>query len=714
MFIVGFLFACSATAQVRSALDSLGIDVRGASREFAFTNTRDAVFYGETNGPARSAWQGFSVFARKLLADYRVTCNGQPLDRSTAVATVFPDFLRRTYPGGIVEELHPMDTLACFAVMLESPRPASWGIEPVWADSGAPNHVVVKLSPPGPLKSFTALVAAGDERAEADSLASRTLRALLVKNGERRARMEHLLAASSVRTGDQKFDRALAWAKLSLDALIMHQRTKGIFAGLPWFNNYWGRDTFIALPGATLVTGQFRTAKEILRSFAAFQNRDSLSRDEGRIPNFVSTTDTAYNTADGTPRFVMMVQEYLAWSGDNRFLLEMYPVVIRAIDGTIRKHTDSLGFLVHGDQETWMDAVGPEGPYSPRGNRANDIQALWDGQLEAGIAMATSLGDVASARAWTAERNLLRRNFARFFVTPGGIADRISADGRADMHLRPNQIFTARLLDDRQRAAMASRVVSRLTYPYGVASLWQDDPGFHRYHQEPSLYPKDAAYHNGTVWTWLQGPVLSELCRYDRQDLAFTVTSNSVHQILDRGAVGTLSELLDAGPRPGAPEPALSGAFSQAWSLAEFIRNFYEDYLGVRLDLTRGKITITPHLPSRLGHATARINLDGPGFVVTVRGKGGEQEVRVSSGDMRDTLRAEIALRSNERELRTVRLTIMPHCVTRVILHNGTINATRNGSALRVTDVRTVVPRDATLSPAMTLAHPPEAPTLPR
>jgi hypothetical protein len=179
------------------------------------------------------------------------------------------------------------------------------------------------------------------------------------------------------------------------------------------------------------------------------------------------------------------------------------------------------------------------------------------------------------------------------------------------MTLRPNQIFTAPLLDEHTRATMLRTVVSKLTYPYGVASLAQDEAGFHPYHQNPRFYPKDAAYHNGTVWTWLQGPVISELSRVGEQNLAWLITANSVRQILDRGAVGTQSELLDALPRPGKGEPEPSGTFSQAWNLAEFVRNFYDDYLGLRVSLLDHAFRMQPNIPDSLGNVNAALTLAG-------------------------------------------------------------------------------------------------------
>ena len=364
---------------------------------------------------------------------------------------------------------------------------------------------------------------------------------------------------TSVRTENPGFNKALAWAKLSLDALVMNQTGKGIFAGLPWFNNYWGRDTFISLPGAALVTGQFDVARDIFRAFAGFQERDSLSPNFGRIPNIVTTTDRAYNTADGTPRFIITARDYVLRSGDESFLKEIYPVVQRAIEGTLRWHTDSLGFLTHGDAETWMDAAGPAGPWSARGNRANDIQALWAGQLDAGAWFATRVGDTASARSWNERLRQLRTNFQVYFIRDDTPVDHLRPDGSPSRELRPNQIFTSGLLTRNQRAHVLRTVCTELTFPYGVASLAPSDENFHPYHEYAPFYPKDAAYHNGTVWTWLQGPVVTELCAFHRQETAFQLTQDAMSQILNEGAVGTQSELLDAIPRPaqiglGLPE----------------------------------------------------------------------------------------------------------------------------------------------------------------
>ncbi|MEO8168322.1 MAG: glucodextranase DOMON-like domain-containing protein, partial [bacterium] len=217
----------------------------------------------------------------------------------------------------------------------------------------------------------------------------------------------------------------------------------------------------------------------------------------------------------------------------------------------------------------------------------------------------------------------------------------------------PNQIFTSSLLGEKTRSQVLHAVVNNLTYKYGVASLSQDDKDFHPYHQYDPFYPKDAAYHNGTVWTWVQGKVISELCNANEEKLAARITENCVHQIIDRGAVGTQSELLDAIARPGEKEPRLSGTFSQAWNLAEFIRNFYDDYLGIRVELIRHHLVLRPKLPHSFGRIKATINLNGRSLPIELaRGKG-TTTIGIDGRNLRKGGTAEIVLPSSLGDMTT-------------------------------------------------------------
>jgi glycogen debranching enzyme len=625
-----------------------------SSREIAYSNKQAGVFYTETNGEHRSGWQGWRIMSTEIFENYIVDVGGHALKKSDAHAEAYPHQLVRIYPDSTRETVTLIDSIDALVIELMNFKRGAPGFRTYFSDSQNPDeyeisfeqnvlliakkrHLLRTQSENYPVwigitiagenanctisnvpdtegqsfspasihmhsvsTSIACIIVSSDTKSDAIAQAHRVATNYPSLIAKRKMRMEALLNRSYVRTDNRRFDKALYWAKISVDALIMNQRGKGIFAGLPWFDNYWGRDSFISLPGAALVTGNFEDAKDILKSFAAWQDTNPQSMNYGRIPNLVTTSSISYNNADGTPRFIMALEQYLQYSGDTAYVREIYPVVKRSIDGTIRYHTDSLGFLTHGDAETWMDAVGPEGPWSPRGNRANDIQMLWYRQLRSGSLIARYLlgNDNIDSKRWESLARRLKQNFSQYFVdtTQYRIYDHLRPDGTPDLQVRPNQLFALDLVDDPEiKRSIVRNVTQSLVYPYGVASLSQDDEDFHPYHHYAPYYVQDAAYHNGIVWTWLAGEWISQLSRsLHDSETGYGVTDNMVHQILDRGAVGTISELLDAVPRPGNNEPECSGTYSQAWSLAEFIRIFYDTYLNIVPSAVSREVDLSP------------------------------------------------------------------------------------------------------------------------
>ncbi|MEA3409744.1 MAG: amylo-alpha-1,6-glucosidase, partial [Candidatus Eisenbacteria bacterium] len=293
--------------------------------------------------------------------------------------------------------------------------------------------------------SVTFSVAVGDTLDEASELALRGLLDEFTLYDDKMRRTADVLDRIGIAAHDNDYRLALQWAAASVDALIMNQLGRGIFAGLHWFPNYWGRDTFIALPGACLVRGEFDTAREILESFAALQQTDEDSLLYGRIPNLAMPGEVYYNTADGTWWFVREAYEYLRYTGDLDFAERFFPVIERAIEGALAHRTDDSGFLLHGQAETWMDAGGEEKPFSPRGNRAVEVEVLWHTALLSGAAVADALGKEDPSARWREVAGRLGDAFAREFpdADTGGLFDHLDPDGAPDRQIRPNQIFAA-------------------------------------------------------------------------------------------------------------------------------------------------------------------------------------------------------------------------------------------------------------------------------
>ncbi|HER44250.1 MAG TPA: hypothetical protein ENO08_07315, partial [Candidatus Eisenbacteria bacterium] len=201
----------------------------------------------------------------------------------------------------------------------------------------------------------------------------------------------------------QRNFKAYCWARASMDNLIMDQRGRGIYAGFHWFPNYWGRDSFISLPGACLATEEFETAGEILASFMEYQQTGPESPRLGRMPNIVNPGDLQYAGVDGTWWFVRAAWKYYLATGDREFLLEAWPRIELAVNGALEKAVDHRGFLTHGDGETWMDAGGESNPFSPRGDRAVEVQALFHHGLLAGALWAEAVSAEGGDTGGTAE-----------------------------------------------------------------------------------------------------------------------------------------------------------------------------------------------------------------------------------------------------------------------------------------------------------------------
>ena len=626
-------------------LDDLAIAVTATeNRPISFTNKRAAYYYTQThrNDHPEHAWfRGLNIAKRRIFSGYELSIDDRRLDRNAASVTVLPDRLERRWPGDIVETMRLYDDLDAVEIEISGSAeqiaievlgdqidPGQTEADVAWFDtSEAPDTVIgvaglneAPVAEDGstvraPSAAGGFLVAVADTREAAVEVIARIRAERASLREERRARMRTLLAdAAFLRTDDPGLTKALRWITLNMDQLVTRQQGDGIYAGVPWFNEYWGRDSFIALPGATLVTGQFGAARNILTSFAEFQDRDPESRFFGRVPNIVNPELIDYHTTDGTPRFVMQIAEYVRYSGDRTLVEELYPNVRASIEGALTNWVDADGYLLHADNETWMDArrAADLVPYSPRGTRANDIQALWHGQLEAGVYFARAMDDEDSEARWQAAANQVRASFERDFRVEDRdwLADRLDADNRADTRIRPNQLYALDLIDDPSFRHRTTRTAwESLVYPWGVASLDQRDPFFHPFHLAPQRWHKDRAYHNGAVWLWNNGIAMQRMIEARRPDVAWKLFANMNDFALDRGVVGGLAENSDAYPTGDERWPKLTGTYLQAWSNSEHLRVWYQHFLGIRPDMINGTLTIAPRLPAAVGDLTYQVRI---------------------------------------------------------------------------------------------------------
>lgn len=668
-------------------IDSVVIQKTAESNHiYHFSNKQASFWSGETSAENRHFLTGYISYRERLYSDYRLVVNGEILDRTVNLEVEYrPYIFSRKYEKGITERIFMPDNRDALVLIVDSKNPidsititlfgdnfksvikssysrenrvgvgvkTGYLINSVLSISGTgrvdksnliDNDLTLTFSPSSHYDNLNEnnyreviVITTGSNEEETLHEASAILRDLDSEMESKRNRLQDLAASIGFYSSDVELTRAFYFALFAFDALNMNEiKTglgKGIYAGYPWFQDFWGRDTFIALRALT-VTGQYQLAKENIFSFLNFQQLDENNPDFGKFPNRVRPDEIIYNTADATPRLIIEAGRYLAYTNDSLFRKTISPYIERSLQGSFKYRTDAHGFLLHEDADTWMDAKGPAGAYSPRGNRANDIQALW---IQALLAAESILDDDSYGefkQEVKERRSLVEHSFSEQFINRSGedevepiIVDALKSDGLASKQIRINQIFTLPVLDVSTQRRVVEQVTRLLTTPFGSHSLYHKDPEFHPFHKVEPEYEQDASYHNGIIWTWNTGAVVGGLVAQNWFDRAWEITQTYTDIILNGVSLGSLPELADALPRngtfaehyPNSMEfkhisrfdqlnlsnsanrdlsiyPPMSGTWSQAWSVSEFVRNMAEHYSGFILNLN-GDLKLRPVIP---------------------------------------------------------------------------------------------------------------------
>jgi glycogen debranching enzyme len=219
-----------------------------------------------------------------------------------------------------------------------------------------------------------------------------------------------------------------------------------------------------------------------------------------------------------------------------------------------------------------MDARVGDWVVTPRHGKPVEINALWYHALVVMRTLAKRLRDRRSAARFARMSALTAASFRKRFWNPRTryLNDVVDPD---DATLRPNQLFavsvTPELLEAEQARAVVDACARELWTPVGVRSLAPSDQHYvGRYRGGPR--ERDAAYHQGTVWSWLLGPFALAHFHAYRDAAAARRMLDGIAGHLREACIGTLSEIFD-GDAPHRPE----GCFAQAWSVAEVLRAYH-------------------------------------------------------------------------------------------------------------------------------------------
>ncbi len=346
-----------------------------------------------------------------------------------------------------------------------------------------------------------------------------------------------------------------------------------LIAGFPYFG-MWSRDTFIALPGITLSTGNEKLFLEAVDTVLAKLNG-------ALFPSILGRKNASNNSVDAPLWFFWAMQQYLKYKPAAK-IWKKYGKAMKQILKGFKEGTEfniemtDEGLISAGQKGaalTWMDAVINQKPVTPRMGMPVEVNALWLNAVSFAIELARGEGENDFADEWQTILEKGKASFNELFWDDekGYLADCIT-HGRKDWSVRPNQLIAASLpysaLSENRQKAVVSKVKKELLTPRGIRTLSPKNPAYKSVYYG-NQQTRDNAYHNGIVFPWLMSHFTEAYLRiHGKSGLSFIKDLyEGFEEVLFNHGMASISEVYDGDPpyRPG-------GAISQAWSVAAMLQ----------------------------------------------------------------------------------------------------------------------------------------------
>jgi len=286
------------------------------------------------------------------------------------------------------------------------------------------------------------------------------------------------------------------------------------YAGIPWYVAPFGRDSLIT--ALQMLPFEPRIARGTLRFLARHQgiHDDPFTDQEpGRILHELRQGEMAacreipfipyYGSVDATPLFVVLLAEYLRWTGDRVLAEELWPnleLALRWMLGTgpgesylTYRRRSSVGLGNQGWKDSHDAIMHASGELASTPIALAEAQGYKYAALLGGAEIAETLsrGDGLGLRA--AARGLRDRFEADFWQASDGFYA-LALDGSARpcrvMSSNPGHCLWSGIADARRAEAVAARLLAE-----DMFSGW----GLRTLSARERLY-NPMSYHNGSVW----------------------------------------------------------------------------------------------------------------------------------------------------------------------------------------------------------------------
>jgi glycogen debranching enzyme len=405
----------------------------------------------------------------------------------------------------------------------------------------------------------------------------------------------YLRETVSLTLPDAQLQQAYDWSRISElqgmvsnpflgTGLVAGYRTSGESArpGFAWF---FGRDsmwTSLALNAS----GDFANTRTALEFVSKFQ------RDDGKIPHEISQTASlipwfkdypyGYASADGTPLYIIAMNDYVTQSGDTAFAKEKWDSVWKAHQ-FLRSTYDKQGFPQNfGIGHGWVEG----GPLLPV--RTELYQTGLGAEALRELAHLAELAGKEDAskeltKEFERQRPLVEKVF--WLTEKNRYAFALDKDGKPvdEASVLATVPMWFGLLDEKNARQMISQLAD---------SDHQTDWGMRIISNRATRF-SGGGYHYGSVWPLFTGWASVGEYRYHRALPAYENLRANALLALD-GSLGHVTEVLSG----DSYEPLSTSSPHQIWSAAMVVSPMLRGMMGLSGDAKTATLTFAPHVPA--------------------------------------------------------------------------------------------------------------------
>lgn len=393
-------------------------------------------------------------------------------------------------------------------------------------------------------------------------------------------------------------------------------------AGLPWFMALFGRDSLItSYQTIPFVPELARTTLLALGAQQSIGWDDFRDAEPGKILHELRHGELAYfrerpqspyfGSADATPLFLIVLDEYERWTGDVATVHRLEGVARAALEWIERYgDADGDGYIEYQTRnphtglenqcwkDSWNSIVHPDGRAASLPRACCEIQGYaYDARVRMARLAREVWGDQALADRLEEDASRLKSQFDHDFWLPeeGYFALALDGEKRPVATLASNighLLWSGIVADERVEPVVAHLASERMFSGWGVRTMADGQPAFN-----------PIEYHNGTVWPHDTSLIAAGLARYGRRQDA----NRLVVALLDAAAHFSY-RLPEAFAGYGRAETVVPVRYPTACSPQAWAAGTPLLLLRVMLGLepTPNALMVRPHLPAEVSRLLVR------------------------------------------------------------------------------------------------------------